>query len=234
MHQIVPDVYLLDGLRMAHVYLLASDDGLTLIDAGTPGETDRIVTQIEEEGYELSDLRAIVLTHCHADHTGSVAELARRSGAQVLAHQAEVPYVEQTEPLPAASSVRRLFNWLSDRAFGTEPCPVDRPLQDGDVVKALGGLRVIHAPGHTPGSIALYQPQRRILFTGDVLFNAHPLRGKAGLQFPPRIFSLDQEQAEASARELAGLELELICFGHGEPILEGAQEKLRAALERPA
>lgn len=234
MHQIVPGVYLLDGLRMAHVYLLTSDDGTTLIDTGMPGETGRIAAQIEEGGYALSDLRAIVLTHCHADHTGSAAKLARRSGAQVLAHQAEVPYVEQTESLPAASSVRRIFNWLSDRAFRAEPCPVDRPLQDGDVVGALGGLRVIHAPGHTPGSIALYQPERRILFTGDVLFNAHPLRGKAGLQFPPCVFSLDQEQAEASARKLASLKLEVICFGHGEPILEGAQEKLRAALGWPA
>lgn len=230
MHQIVPDVYLLDGLRMANVFLLASDDGITLIDAGTSGEADRIVDQLAQGGYTLPDLRAIVLTHCHADHTGSAAELARRSGAQVLAHQAEVPYIEQTESLPATSFMRRLFNWLSDQAFRAEPCQVDRPLHDGDVVAALGGLRVIHAPGHTPGSIVLYQPERRILFTGDVLFNEHPLRGKAGLQFPPRMFSLDQAQAQASARKLAGLELAVVCFGHGQPILEGAQAQVQAAL----
>jgi glyoxylase-like metal-dependent hydrolase (beta-lactamase superfamily II) len=230
MHRILPDVYLLDGLRMANVFLLASDDGITLIDAGMPGEADRIVDQLVQAGYTLSDLRAIVLTHCHADHTGSAAELARRFGAQVLAHQAEVPYIEQTAPLPAASFMRRLFNWLSNRAFRAEPCSVDRPLRDGDVVAALGGLRVIHAPGHTPGSIVLYQPERQILFAGDVLFNEHPLRGRAGLQFPPRMFSLDQAQAEASARKVAERELAVICFGHGKPILEAAQAQLRAAL----
>ena len=58
MHQIVPDVYLLDGLRMANVFLLASDDGITLIDAGTSGEADRIVDQLAQGGYTLPDLRA--------------------------------------------------------------------------------------------------------------------------------------------------------------------------------
>lgn len=230
MHQIVPDVYLLDGLRTANVFLLASEDGITLIDTGMSGEADRIAEQLAEEGYTLPDLQAIVLTHYHADHTGSAAELARRSGAPVLAHQAEVPYIEQTEPLPAASFTRRLFNWLSDRVFRAEPCPVDRPLHDGEMVAALGGLRVIHAPGHTPGSIVLYQPERQVLFTGDVLFNENPLRGKAGLQFPPRLVSVDHAQAEASARKLARLELAAICFGHGESILEGAQAQLREAL----
>ena len=128
MHQIVPDVYLLDGPRMANVFLLTADDGITLIDTGSSGEVDLIVDQLAEGGYALPDLRAIVLTHCHADHTGSAEELAHRSGASVLAHQAEVPYIEQTAAMPAASFARRLFNWLSDRAFRAEPCRVDRPL----------------------------------------------------------------------------------------------------------
>ena len=54
MRQIVPGVYLVEGLRTAHVYLLASEDGLTLIDGATPGEAGKIATQIEEAGYALS------------------------------------------------------------------------------------------------------------------------------------------------------------------------------------
>jgi glyoxylase-like metal-dependent hydrolase (beta-lactamase superfamily II) len=152
MRQVVPDVYLIEGLRASHAYVLVSEGGLTLVDSGNPGEAAKIVSQLEEGGYTLSDLRTIVLTHCHADHTGSAAELAQRSGARVLAHREKVPYIEKTEALPASSFVRRLLDWVSDRVFRTAACQVDEALEDGDVVDALGGLQVIHAPGHTPGN----------------------------------------------------------------------------------
>jgi glyoxylase-like metal-dependent hydrolase (beta-lactamase superfamily II) len=230
MRQIVPDVYLIEGLRASHVYLLVSKGGLTLVDTGSPGEAARIVSELEEGGYALSDLRAIVLTHCHADHTGSAAELARRSGARVLAHRDEVPYIEKIEALPASSFVRRLLDWVSDRRFRTAACQVDQALEDADVVDALGGLQVIHVPGHTPGNIALYGSDRGILFCGDTIFNGNPLSGKGGIQPPPRAFSVDPAQAEVSTRELAKLPAEVVCFGHGEPILERAGERLREAV----
>jgi glyoxylase-like metal-dependent hydrolase (beta-lactamase superfamily II) len=231
MKEIVPHVYLVEGLRSAHVYLLNSEEGLTLVDAGTPGELGQITAQLEKGGYALTDVKAIVLTHCHADHAGNLAALAAESGAQVLAHEHEVPYVERTASLPASSPLRRVLVWLMDRAFSSPPCKVDRALQDGDVVQALGGLRVIHAPGHTPGNIALYQPQRQILFCGDTIFNGAPFSRKQGIQAPPRFFSVDAGQAERSAKALADLPLEVICFGHGDPIVEGAQEKLREAIK---
>jgi len=170
------------------------------------------------------------LTHCHVDHTGSAAELVRRSGARVLAHRDEVPYIEKTESLPASSFVRRLLDWVSDRVFRTSACQVDQALEDGDVVDALGGLQVIHAPGHTPGNIALYGSKRGILFCGDTIFNGNPLSGRGGIQPPPRVVSLDATRAEASARMLAQLPAEVACFGHGEPILERAGERLREAV----
>lgn len=97
MRQVLPNIYLIEGLRVAHVCVLISEEGLTLIDSGTPGEADKIAVQVEEGGYALSDMRAIVVTHAHSDHTGCVAELARRSGAQVLAHRDEVPLTTEGE-----------------------------------------------------------------------------------------------------------------------------------------
>ena len=114
------------------------------------------------------------------------------------------------------------------------PCKVSRPLQDREVIEAPGGLQVLHAPGHTPGSIALYQPERRILFCGDVFFNKNPMTGKEGLQLSLPLFTLDMRQARESARKLAALPVEVLCFGHGEPISEGANEKTWALLrDRP-
>jgi glyoxylase-like metal-dependent hydrolase (beta-lactamase superfamily II) len=227
MRQILPDVYLIEGLRSAHVYLLVSEGGLTLIDSGTAGEADQIAAQLEEGGYVLSDLRTIILTHCHSDHTGSAAELARRSGARILAHQDEVPYVEGSESLPFSSFLQRVLSWVMDRVARTVAPKVDQALQHGDVVDALGGLQVIHAPGHTPGSIALYQSARQVLFCGDVLFNGNPLTGRGAVQPPPRAFSVDPVRAEQAARRLADLPVKVICFGHGDSILEGGKEVLQ-------
>jgi glyoxylase-like metal-dependent hydrolase (beta-lactamase superfamily II) len=234
MRQIVPGIYLIEGLpgNSANVYLLASGKELTLVDSGLPGAADQIAAQLQEKGYPLSSLQAIVLTHSHGDHTGGAAELARHSGAQIMAHQDEVPYIEQTAPLPFGSLLKRLSNWLGDRLlFKRAPCKVDRALQDGNVIEVLGGLQVIHTPGHTPGSIALYRPERRILFCGDTYFNKNPMTGKTGLQLSIPLFTLDVAQMRESARKLAALPVEVLCCGHGEPILRGAGEQVRVLLE---
>ena len=74
--------------------------------------------------------------------------------------------------LPFGSVVQRMMFWLFARLQRTEPCEVDQALQDGETVEALGGLQVIHAPGHTPGNLVLYHRARQLLFCGDTLFAA--------------------------------------------------------------
>jgi glyoxylase-like metal-dependent hydrolase (beta-lactamase superfamily II) len=229
--QVVPHVYLMEGLRGGNVYLLLSGRRLTLVDSGIAGDAARIVAQLQRAGYALSQLDSIVLTHVHGDHTGSAAELADRSGARVLAHRDEVPYIEQTKSLPAASFVQRLLYWLSRRIlFRPSFWKVDRPVEDGDEIEALGGMRVIHTPGHTPGSMCLYQPERRILFCGDALFNENPITGRRGLRLPIRLVTLDNAQARDSVGKLSMLAVQVLCCGHGEPILAGANEKMKALL----
>jgi glyoxylase-like metal-dependent hydrolase (beta-lactamase superfamily II) len=232
MREIVPHVTLIEGLRGANVYLLTGDGGLTIVDSGMAGDVERIAAQLRQVGYTMAQLETLVLTHAHGDHVGGAAEVARRSGAEVVAHKDEVPYIEQSSPLPASSVLTRALTWLTNRLlFRLSPCSVHRAVEDGDVLDALGGLRVIHIPGHTPGSIGLHQPERGILFCGDALFNAHPMTGGDGLRLPMRLVTVDDAQARASARRLAALDVEVLCCGHGEPVVGGAAGRIRALLE---
>ncbi|CAA9304924.1 MAG: Hydroxyacylglutathione hydrolase [uncultured Chloroflexi bacterium] len=104
-------------------------------------------------------LETIVATHGHFDHMAEVAALARATGAQVLVHRDDAERLRQpSRPM--------LFPKLD-----VEPAPVSRELVEGDTV-ALGDavLAVWHTPGHTPGSLCLYDATRGMLFSGDTLF----------------------------------------------------------------
>jgi glyoxylase-like metal-dependent hydrolase (beta-lactamase superfamily II) len=115
--------------------------------------------------------------------------------------------------------------WIFDRIFKTHIDHVDVALNDGDIVDALGGLHVIHVPGHTPGSIALYHPERRILFSGDIFFN------ERGIRVAPKFFNVDTTQVQEAAHRLAAYPIDIACFGHGEPILKDAGDRIREAIQ---
>jgi glyoxylase-like metal-dependent hydrolase (beta-lactamase superfamily II) len=231
MKQLHPDIFSIEGLNGCNAYLLVSDGNLTLVDTGLAKGVDQIEQQMREGNFQISDLKTIVLTHAHGDHTGNASELVKRSQARVFAHRDDAPYIDGTKAMPAASFISRVLNWLSDHVlFSRSPCKVDRVLEDGDRIDALGGMRVIHSPGHTPGSICLYQEQRRILFCGDVLFNMNPLTQKPGLRFPLPMVTIDLNLARESVRKLAALPVETMFFGHGEPILGGAGGRVAALL----
>ncbi len=220
MRQLDEGVYWLEGLRSSNAYLLVSDRSLDLIDAGMSGDVPRIADQIEPLGRAVSDLKRIVVTHAHGDHTGGVAELVRRSGARVLAHREEVPYIEGRANLPAGTLLKRAIRWLDDRISGrVERVRVSGVLDADDRLDMLGGLRVIHTPGHTPGSISLYQEESGLLFCGDILFNGNLFTGRGGLREAPRFFAADPDEATETLHGLGSLSVRVLCVGHGEPIV---------------
>ena len=221
MKQIGQDMYLFEGLRGCNTYLLVSDSGLTLVDSGMAGDVDRILAQIRQLDLDPSNVRSIVITHAHTDHIGGAAGLARRFGAAVIAHRLEAPYLEAADTLPARTRLQKAMTWLGDRFPGNnEGIHVAQRLEDGDRLDVLGGLRVIHTPGHTPGSISLLQEGRGILFCGDLLFHGNPLTGRGGLRYAPRTFSVDPDELVISAQKLSTLSITALCMGHGRPVIQ--------------
>ena len=218
MREIARGIYALDGLRMGRSYLVEGHDGLALIDTSSDGAVGGIIAAIASIGRKPEDLRTIVATHYHFDHTGNAGVLVERSGAQLCVHEADVPYVEGAIPWqPSLGPIGPLLDKFAPAPFTLH---VDRVLHDGEMLPFAGGLQVIHAPGHTPGHIALYAKEHRTLFAGDSLMNT------AGLHLPMSTSSHDMDQARRSVRHLVEFDFDIALPGHGEPILGRANEKI--------
>lgn len=200
---------------------LIAEDRLTLIDAGLPGSSRRLASYVAGLGRSLDDLIRIVCTHGHPDHIGGVRELSA-NGMDVFLHAADEAALHVT----LREAVRRpsrgkLF------AYTTRTPQKTAPIADGDVLPVLGGLEVIHTPGHTPGSVCLYAARDRILFVGDAL---EVRRGKVGFASP--IFSDDIAAARASVQRIAKRDVNTIVFGHGRPWRDDANGVLASLAER--
>ncbi|MEU9027621.1 MBL fold metallo-hydrolase [Streptomyces sp. NPDC048383] len=210
---------------IGQAYLWQDGEALTLIDAGHVDSASALEGAIRALGLRPEGLERIVLTHCHRDHVGAAGELAARWGAEVLAHRLDAPVVRGEQPVPEPV----LLDWeLPLYAHGltvpeAPPTPVDRELEDGEVLPFGGGAVVVHSPGHTPGSIGVHLPEYGVLFTGDCV---------AGVgQVMLGVFNVDREQAVSSFRRLAALDPAVACFGHGDPWLTDTAATLRSAAE---
>jgi glyoxylase-like metal-dependent hydrolase (beta-lactamase superfamily II) len=213
---------------VGHAYLWRDDDGLTLIDSGLPGSAQAIEEAVRTLGHHPADVRRLVLTHFHEDHVGGAAEVASWGDVTVHAHLAEAPFMRGWTAGPPPD----LLDWerpLLERVRAgipvapVTPVRVDRELDDGDVLDFGGGARVLAVPGHTPGSIALHLPAEGVLFTGDTI--ARVSSGEVILG----VFNVDPARAAASLRRQAELDVEIVCFGHGEPLTLDASRQLKAA-----
>lgn len=188
------DVTMLTVGPIAENCFLVRRDGAESMLVVDPGEEpDRILAAIEASGARVE---AILLTHCHFDHIGAVAPVAAATGAPVLLHQGDEMLWRMIYP-------------------GTRP---DEDLGDEQVIEiAATPLRVLHTPGHSPGSVCLYAPALGTVFSGDTLFHGGP--GATGRSYS------DYDTIIASIRgRLLGLPPETVVrTGHGQDTTIGAE-----------
>jgi glyoxylase-like metal-dependent hydrolase (beta-lactamase superfamily II) len=227
--EVLPHLHMLRfPIGQAYLWREQGQEGteLTLVDAGHKDAAADIEQAIRSLGEDPRDLRRIVLTHCHRDHVGAAEELAAGYGAQVLAHRLDAPVVRGDAPTPEPL----LLDWerpLYEHGLTVPPAPptrVDRELEDGDLLGFGGGARVVHAPGHTDGSIGIHLPHHGVLFIGDCIAAV----GEVMLG----VFNVDRAQALATMRRLASLAPSVACFGHGDPLTEDTATLLLTASER--
>jgi glyoxylase-like metal-dependent hydrolase (beta-lactamase superfamily II) len=219
---------------------LVEDEPLTLIDAGpNSGKAlDELEHQLEAVGHRIEDIELVILTHQHIDHLGLVDIVARRSGAEVAAIDAVVPFVQdfggdaERDDQEAAElmlrhgiseDVVRALQTVSAsfRAWGSK-VKVTRPLRDGEALEMRDRtLEVQFRPGHSPSDTVFWDADRRILIAADHLIkhiSSNPLISR------PLDDSSERRQALVeyltSLKKTRELPAEIVLSGHGEPITD--------------
>jgi glyoxylase-like metal-dependent hydrolase (beta-lactamase superfamily II) len=219
-----------------NVYLI-EDQPLTLVDAGPNSgrSLDELQRQLAERGHALEDIELIILTHQHIDHLGLVDIVASRSGAEVAAIEAAVPFVESYSQAAAADDefagaimrrhgiaeevVQALRSVsLAFRAWGAG-ATITRPLRDGERIELRGrSLEVHFRPGHSPSDTIFLDRERRLLLAADHLLkhiSSNPLISRRpGEEGRPQSLVIYLE----SLAKTRAMEIDLVLPGHGEPI----------------
>ena len=214
-----------------HAFLLDDGNGITLIDALFDTDAKMILAEIAAMGRQPGDLKHIIATHAHRSHIGGMAELQRQSGARVYAHEWEIGIIEGERKATRVSiwpkaplAAYKLQLGLALGVDGHDPCNVDQALKEGDRV---GPLTIVSTPGHTPGCLSFYWPEKKALFVGDVVVTWPRVEaGWAGL-------TMDMRQNIQSVGKLSELgEIEIVGVGHGEPIAQDGMAVLKRLREQ--
>ena len=202
------------------MYLLQGDSNtIAIIDTG-PVEVflPPLSSSLEALNVTLGDIHLILNTHWHPDHTGGNADIKAASEAQILIHRDEVIFLEDPGlgfdryKAPIIQELMGPELLLQEKAAAVEAgggVTADRHLDDNDVIEVGDSirLRVIHLPGHSPGSVGYYWEQEAVLFTGDSVTGLHVGDGKLPLIF-------DFTAYEKSIERLLEIPLQLLLCGH--------------------
>ncbi|MDL9978165.1 MBL fold metallo-hydrolase [Microbacterium sp. ASV49] len=220
------------GNDIVACYLVSDDDGITLIDAGIPGQWHDFLDELKAMGRPIEDVRGIVLTHGDSDHIGFAEKLRTEHGIPVYVHEADAARARGEGKSSGAWGSMRLgptlgFLWYSARRGGLRPVYVKEvvAVQAGETLPLPGSPVIISMPGHSPGSIAVHVPEVDAVFVGDALTTRNVLTGVEGPA--PAPFTDDPASALEALGHLTGLGVTWVLPGHGAPWSGGVDEAVR-------
>lgn len=186
---------------------------ITLIDSGVAGSEQYIYQYLEQIGLHPKNIEHLILTHSHPDHVGAAKEIQRTTGCRVSAHIAERNWIEDTNQQEKERPVPGFHTLVGGSV------PVDTPLYGGESIFVDQGisLEVIHTPGHSAGSISLWCPSDKVLFTGDAVLVPGDMP----------IFD-NYQSAVCSLRKLGNIDLKWLLSAWDEP-KQSAEAKILLA-----
>lgn len=213
--------------------IVSDDQEMVLFDCGHKGALNQLSDSAFLNGFDLSRLTKVVITHHDHDHMGGLAELKREyPWVKVYASAIEAEYIRgSSKSIRLKQAEEQLEMLLEDQKEHAqkriamlrliEPVDVDVLLEDGDVLDVCGGIEVVATPGHMPGHISMYIRQLKTMVAGDALVVADGKLYRAN----PR-FTLDKDGAYTSARRFINYAIDtLVCY-HGGAITDNIKDSL--------
>jgi len=222
-------------------YLVVTDDGPVLIDAGLPRSWAPLVEALRSYGFAPDELVSVYLTHGHFDHVGMADRLLRDHHVPMHIHEKDVhlarhPYRYDHErprfayPLRYPRALPILARMVAAGALGVHGVEAHGDVRPGEAASALGGLVPVWSPGHTYGHCAFFLPDRGILFSGDALVTYDPYTGETGPRVVARAATADGGAAIAALSALGATAARIVLPGHGDPFDGGARQAVSLAL----
>jgi glyoxylase-like metal-dependent hydrolase (beta-lactamase superfamily II) len=206
-------------------FILRDQDGqVTLVDMGVKQSGKKVMAALASIGSGPSDVTRLMLTHAHPDHAGGAAYVAQQTGHAFGIHEADADFAREGVGPPRDRSFL-LGRLLSRGPNGFAPVSVGETFTDGQLIPSLGGIQVVHTPGHSPGHASYLLQESGVLITGDAIFNVR------GLRWPIKAFCTDFRLTTQTAVRLAELEYSTAAFTHGPELRDRPREQIRRFLK---
>ncbi|MBG0738714.1 MBL fold metallo-hydrolase [Paeniglutamicibacter antarcticus] len=220
-----PGVFFVEG-PASNWIIVKDQSGFILIDSGYPADRTLVIESIEHVGLVPSDAQALLITHGHADHTGSAAYFSDTYGTPVLCSPEELRQVQGVvkhqigfaQVLPRAWNPR-VFRWaahaIAAGSLTAKPATAARAWSVEELRGLPGSPQAIVVSGHTPGNVSLLLAAVDVIVTGDSFITGHALSRHTGPQMLHRMFHHEPVRAVAALEALAGVDASVILPGHG-------------------